>query len=374
MAQLFGIVASIILARALGPAGRGTITTLTVWGQLIGWFFCLSLDKAFMVLERQPGMTTSGTFGLALKIGHGATAPAAIAALILGRILLDEWTFAASLAVMAVASLYYELISAWFLVTNLKCFALFRLAQPVLYLATACASAAIVQDLETRNFGALWVPHAHSSCRSSWQVGFSRQTPARDRRPASTSLRLSSQAGAMLQYLNNRLDLLYLATFGTRANLGVYAVGASIGQATLFLGSAGIIRGVLGRHAKFDWSGVALIALAAGVLWGVCPVAVPLAFGDGFKDAIDVARFLLIGAVINFALQNLTGRLLGNGRPVAVAMANGAGVPVFGLGVWLSATLRGVALASVLSYAVSLIIALCFTVRGPRPRHSDAVR
>ena len=219
-------------------------------------------------------MTTFGTFGLALKIGHGATAPAAIAALILGRILLDEWTFAASLAVMAVASLYYELISAWFLVTNLK----YRAISP--RAASPLSRYCVRQRSHRTRLG-----DANTSVRYGFRMrihhaGLRGKSVSHAKRRRETGVRpllrfaFASQAGAMSQYLNNRLDILYLATFGTRANLGVYAVGASIGQATLFLGSAGIIRGVLGRHAKFDWSGVALIALAAGVLWGVCPVAV----------------------------------------------------------------------------------------------------
>src|ERR1700693_2853514 len=32
-----GVVASIVVARSIGPAGRGTIVTLTVWGQVLGW-------------------------------------------------------------------------------------------------------------------------------------------------------------------------------------------------------------------------------------------------------------------------------------------------------------------------------------------------
>src|SRR5438874_1772220 len=45
-----GVLASVVVARSVGPAGRGSIVTLTVWGQMLGWLATLSLDKALVVL------------------------------------------------------------------------------------------------------------------------------------------------------------------------------------------------------------------------------------------------------------------------------------------------------------------------------------
>ena len=48
--QAAGVIASIVVARSVGPAGRGTLLTITVWGQILGWLAAFSLDKAVVVL------------------------------------------------------------------------------------------------------------------------------------------------------------------------------------------------------------------------------------------------------------------------------------------------------------------------------------
>src|SRR5438477_11424 len=81
-----GILASIVMARSIGPAGRGTVVTLTVWGQVLGWLATLSLDKALVVLTAGTRPVVSPDEGLqaARRIIIGTSCLAIAGSLLLG--------------------------------------------------------------------------------------------------------------------------------------------------------------------------------------------------------------------------------------------------------------------------------------------------
>ncbi len=379
--QVLLLVSSVVLARSVGAVGRGEITKVTVYGQLIGWGMCFSLDKAFLVLGRESGTDAGDTFRTTMAVAHLMAAPAAIGGLLVGHLLLDNWTFSVAMAIIAVSSLYFELYAAWLLLTARLRFLAFRIAQPLLYFAAAIGCSAAFGSVQSRTEGFVLAAAAASAlpvllARQIVDVptavwGASRSMFRRFARFAAVA-----QAANSLQYLNSRLDILYLAATAASAVVGVYAVGASIGQAMMFLASAGILRGVTGRQKRFDWAGVGGMVLVAALISVVAPAVVPRVFGDEFEGAIVVAQLLSFGAVLNFALQSLAGRLLGEGRPLAVAAVQGIGVPAFAVGIAISDSIEGVALSSVLSYGVSLLAAIVVTRRpgnvplSPPPRLS----
>ena len=254
-------------------------------------------------------------------------------------------------------------------------FLVFRLSQPAIYLVGAAVVVGSLPNagLRTRTLGVA-VVLVSSIVLPPIGFWFARHVPMRPRVGAGlrrlTAFALMAQGANALQYINNRLDLLYLGAAGRTRDVGLYAAGAALGQAVLFIGTAATIRGFTGQRDRFDWGGLAVVSILAALTIVVAPVAIPIAFGHAFSPAIRVGQILGVGAIVNYALQSHCGRLLGASRPNAVTLAHGLGVPAFALGIWLKPTLDGVAVASVASYVVSLVAA-SIMVEGAAPAGSD---
>lgn len=363
-AQVAGVLAAIVIARSVGPAGRGTVVTLTVWGQILGWLAALSLDKALVVLTSGKDAVASPDEALrAVRLPVLATSCLAIiASVILGRHFFSSVWLIAALAALAVATAQAELIAGWLLATRRRqAYIAWRLAQPALYLAIMIAAALLLGTIAVRDRTvAMGVGAAASMVVPVMLVlGGSLRRPRATRRGVAALLRFgtAAQVGNILQYLNGRLDLLALTFLVSVAGLGYYSAGAALGQAAMLMASAGVLRGITGEAKRTDFVGIGIAAILAGVVILAAPALVPLLFGASFAPAVPIARILAIGGVANYALQGACGRLLGIRQPWKVAFSQGVGVIVFGAGIAAFHTLQGVAWSSVVSFAVSLVVA-----------------
>jgi O-antigen/teichoic acid export membrane protein len=168
---------------------------------------------------------------------------------------------------------------------------------------------------------------------------------------------LSAQAANAMQYLNSRLDIICLSVFSTPRDVGIYSIGLATGQATVLLGSAGIIRGITGSSSKLDKAGVLGTLILGLIICFLSPLVIPLVFGHAFDQSIRVAQIISIGGALNYALQSSSGRLLGGGRPWLMALSEGLGAATFGIGILISRKLEFVALSDVASYLVSFLVA-----------------
>jgi O-antigen/teichoic acid export membrane protein len=362
--QAAGVLSSIIIARSVGPTGRGIIVTLTVWGQILGWLAALSLDKAIIVLA------SGDTPLLAPDQALRAVRPpvlvlstvALLASVLLGRHFFVNVWLTIALAAFALATAQSELTSGWLLARGRRqAFIIWRLLQPSIYLGLLITLALVLRAVDTDErtvamgvaaAGSVLVPVAFAL------VVLPRH-PAMATQGLLPLLRFgaAAQVGTILQYLNGRLDLLALTLIVPPQALGYYAAGASLGQLPLLMASAGSIRGMTGETDATDTVGIGIAAILASIVIVSAPVVVPGVFGASFQPAIPIARILAIGTVINYALQGSCGRLLRRRRPWMVAFSQGVGVVVFGVGIAAFPTLLGVAWSSVGSFAVSLVIA-----------------
>ena len=151
--QVAGVLAAIVIARSVGPDGRGTVVTLTVWGQLLGWLAAFSLDKALVVLTSGKDAVASPDEALkAVRLPVlGTSCLAIIASVFLGRHFFSSVWLIAALAALAVATAQAELIAGWLLATGRRlAFISWRLVQPTLYLAIMIAAAFLLRQLAFR--------------------------------------------------------------------------------------------------------------------------------------------------------------------------------------------------------------------------------
>ena len=201
----------------------------------------------------------------------------------------------------------------------------------------------------------------------------------RRRGPAGEPLRLRPFAsyavrgwyGTLSSSITARLDQLLLITVVPAAALGNYAAAVTIAEAPGFVSAVVqrllLVRSAGGSEADLAGSlrGMRLavgfnLAVLAGVL-ALADVVVAVLFGPEFTEAATLLRILVVGTAVWGVSQAATGLLLGAGRPGASSTADVVAGVVTVLGVYpavLVAGTRGAAVLAVLAYVLSGLVKL----------------
>lgn len=349
---------SVLVARLAGPAGRGTITTLVTWMQLLGWAGSMSLDKAVVVF------TSDGRIAprVALASARGAVLlthlPIGVAAIAIGgRLFTVSWYPFLLLAGAWITS-HSELVAGWVLASGREArFALLRLSQPIIYLAL-CLGIGAASALLGHNDVTVWlavatvVSLAFPLVMGPWRPFV--------RKPASrlALLRVGGAAhvATIFQYLNSRIDILVLSATAAPRVVGVYALGMALGRAPVFVAAAAATRGLTGRGSLVDTRALVAITSLGIIVAGMAPVAIPLVVGPAFRRSVLVAQILALGSPADYLQQSWSGRLLHFRQTSALIRAQVAGTLVFVAGIMVSRLDWWVASVSVVSYALSAVI------------------
>jgi O-antigen/teichoic acid export membrane protein len=181
---------------------------------------------------------------------------------------------------------------------------------------------------------------------------------------------LSAWAAVLPRELSRRVDLLALAAAVPPTTLGLYAVGLTISSlvghavgpaanvvAPLVAAASGDEhRRIFGRFGRFSviaglGSGVAIAAAA--------PLGVLVLFGRSFAPAIGPTLILILAGTLESVGRVLGDALMALGRPSRVLRAELAGLAVMGAGLWVSLPaypLVGTALTCLASRAVILAV------------------
>jgi O-antigen/teichoic acid export membrane protein len=366
-ALALGMVTSLVIARSVGPAGRGSIITLVVWAQILGWTASFSFDNAIVVLSRTDATgTLDPDVALAWSRKRVAilSGPVFAVSFLLGLHFFHDLIWALMLSFGALVTAQGQLSAGWLLAKGRRVsFVLYRLGQPLCYFigCTSIAEALRSSDHRIRLlalaigvFVSLILPVIAVTLLTPLHV----RVGGIGRRMASFAA--SAQVANVLQYLNSRLDILALSLLTSPRQVGLYSVGLATGQATVLLGNASSIRGITGADTKLDVKGIIGTASIGAIVAAVSPFAIPFLFGHVFEPSVRVAQIIAIGGTANYALQSSSGRLLGAGRPWLMALGEGCGTIAFAAGIAVSRSLDFVAAASVASYVISFGIAqLC---------------
>ncbi len=191
---------------------------------------------------------------------------------------------------------------------------------------------------------------------------------------ASTAIRFAAPSwlANLLQFLNYRLDLFLVGYFRDLRAVGLYALAATLAQ-LIWLVSNSVASVVFPRIAVADEPplvaarrtaslarGVLFVGLALGACLAVAaPIAIPTLYGAEFRDALP-ALFLLIPGVVVFGPANVFGaHLAGVGKPrlnlwvsaislVVTVLLDLLLIPRYGF--------VGAAIASTASYAVATMV------------------
>jgi phosphatidyl-myo-inositol dimannoside synthase len=376
--QLCGLVTSVIISRRFGPTGRGTLTEVTIWVQVLGFGATMSLDKALVVTSRSATSAAARRkiYSYVLRRSlAGAVIVAAGGIFLVGPLLWTKPVLWFALGAGCVASTSNELTFGFLLLDYHEArYILCRLFQPILMMAGTAllafcplhlapssdiALVALLLPLSLVAVPLAMICRNRKSIARAWHTSFN---PADVRRVRAFAVK--AQVANGFQYVNQRLDLLVLPGLVSSRDVGIYAAATAAPQVLIFLGSAGLIRGLSDKTRTADSAALAGAAGFAIAMFLASSQLLTVVYGHAFARGAPEMRVLLIGAVGGFLLQGNVGRLLSANRPGWVATSQAIGATTFVIGICAFPSLAGAAAASCVSSWVSVAVSAA-ALRAP---------
>lgn len=371
-----GLLTGVLVARTLGPDGRGALTAVLTTAQLLGWLFGMGCGKAVTyALSRDPraGGRLLTTWTLMLL-------PVAAAAVLAGHLLLPTLLAAQPPETLELARLYLPMI------------ALALLSELMLGL--------VLGDQDFRSFNALnFLQPAGVAVSYAvlWAVGLFTVETAVIAQAAMSTLVLVAALLILLRrhgigrpdlalgrttawyamrthgdvvggVITQRLDLLIIPAFLPAAQVGLYALATSLSWLIVNLSSAlatvvmpaATRRGRSGRDLVLNslQATFAVGGVLGGGLFLFADIAIGLVYGPSFADSALPLRLLLPGAVLYAAASILLNGLYAENRPFTATLANLLGMAVTLGGLLLFLRSGGILAASMVStVAYALVFA-----------------
>ncbi len=185
-------------------------------------------------------------------------------------------------------------------------------------------------------------------------------------------------AANLAQFLNYKLDVFVVGFFAGAASVGRYTLAVSLGQ-LLWLMSNSVASVLLPKVAASTDDGgsirhtamVTRLSLWATALCGLALAvlatqAIPLLYGEAFRPSIMALIWLLPGIVVFSVANVLAAYIAGIGKPRLNLIVSGVSLIVtIGLDLALIPKLNivGAAIASTVSYSLSAVLLIVFFIR-----------
>lgn len=376
---LANLVSGVVIARALGPDGRGVTVALVTVTQLAGLLFALGVAQSlsyFIARRPEDGPSLLTTWVLMLV---PLTAVAiAISQLLLPvifatdgeqAIAIGRW-FMFTIVLVIGLELNYGLLlgSHDFFVYNAL-----RLAQPVL-IAAACA---LLWALDALTVESAMI--AATACSGVvLAVGLARAVALIGVGPVAPALGLAglwygarAEGQTVAAHVTARLDVAMLPAFVTAGSVGLYSVATNVSLIVYQLANtfAGLVLPAAARDPERGASKVVGSLWAALAVAGIVAIALALlgrslltlVYGERFGDAAEPLLLLLPGAVLFAGSSILAAGVYALGRPFTATVPQllGMAVTVVGLLLFLdSGGITAAALVSSASYATVFAVTL----------------
>lgn len=396
---VLGTASAVITARALGPYGKGTLSSLLFVTVLLSLICSLGLGDAATVL--------AGAGRVDLRTTLARAVPAIVPATVLGIGALVVTAAIASWEGIAVAvgwAAVLLVLSIFVYVASSLVDAMERLTFTALVSTVGAATALVLTfvlvgpldlgitgGVAAATGGALVMSVAYVT--TLHRSGFAMR-PVLDRSYLRPALRLGAvlQATALLGSAGDRADLLLVYALGGASEAGIYAVALSIGQLALYTSSA-ISNAVFPRIASVDPAEVprliaigvriSTITAAASALLvaAAAPVVLDVLFGSDYGDAVLPAVLIAFAAIAGGPQLTLARAAAARERGALYLSSYGTSVvAMLALDVALvpdhGAT--GAAIATLAAAAAGLLVAVIGAARADlisvaaiRPRASD---
>ena len=398
------LVNVLIVARALGPSGRGEVAFLLTVAVVTSAVASLGVEQANANVagvepRARPALATNSLL-LAVVLGGAAVAAVGTLIALLPAVGAESdptarWVALGAIPVVVAGTCLGFLAQADY------GYAAFNWAWlvPALIQVTVNGTLAAVDSLTVTSAVVAWsVGQALGSVLLVWYVaarlaGFGRPDAALALR--SLGFGIKSHGGRVMAFANYRLDQWLVGALGGTRELGLYSVAVAWAEALFFLPTAlslvqrpDLVRSSR-RDAAVSAAAVARIALAvtvvaAAALVVMAPVLCVVVFGDEFRGSVDDLRVLAFGALGIVLLKLLGNALVAQGRPLLSTAAIGvafASIVVLDILLIPAHGGLGAAIASTVAYSAGGVAAALLFARalGGRlvdlvPRFSDGMQ
>lgn len=387
--QVVGIGAAaagaILLARVLGPEGKGLVSFALFVGTLGGFLLTLGLDQAatYFAAARAFPVGRIASSSLAAAAGLGLIGAAALGA---ARAVAGPWAVlpdahlaaaAAALAAFPVAAAGRGVLFGTGRIPAANWNGILPALLVVPLLAIAATGGALTPGSA---LGLYAVVHLAAAAAAAALAGPAGPPSARYLRAAAPYGLAAYAAGAAAQ-AHYRLDVLLLGGLAGAADVGLYASAVALVEILWVLAHAAswiLLPRVAADRAEASGLApaaarvvLAATALGALLLGAAAPAALGLLFGEAFVPAAFALRLLLPGIVAGAHGKIVAATLagLGDPRPIARAAAtalaanvvlNLLAIPRFGI--------EGAAAASSATYLLqAFLLAAALRRRAPQP-------
>lgn len=375
--QGLNVATGVLLARSLGPAGKGILTAALLWPGILASIGGLGLSQAVAYTVAHQRGRTKDVCGTALALSAVLAMVVMLGGLFLIPAVLDHYgreAVRAGVLNLAWIPLTLLTLSGMGVLQGRMAFTAFNVARVsviaatvggviILALAHSISPSHVILVVVTANALTLGIT-VLALVRHHW-FGLSVHL---DIARSLVGFGLRTHAGNISSLANERGDQALIVVFLAPIQLGLYSVAVTFTSAVVLVGASLAIvalpaiagmpdgRSVADRMGALVRSTVLLSVLVSAVTAITLPVLVPLFFGTAFEPAVGPARVLLVAAVALSANRVLGASLMAINRP----FQSGAGeiIATF-ITVGLVATLvprigiLGAATASLVAYAVS---------------------
>jgi O-antigen/teichoic acid export membrane protein len=382
-----GMVSGVMVARMLGPRGRGELAAIQAWPSIIATFAMLGMPEAVVYYTARDRLAAGHYLGMAVVVALTSAIPF----MVVGYLLMPLLLHAQTAATVRAGQWYLVIVPIFALVGMLQhplrglgdftAWNLMRLMPNTLWIAVlfvawliSCTTPAFVAAINLAGLASLILP---------FSVIVAHRVPG-SVRPNTEKLWAMLHYGfpcamtSMPQMLNLRLDQMLMAALLPPRDLGLYVVAVAwSGAATHLLSAVGVVTTPAVASAPSDADRARRVAVAArtttalalllcSTLASLTPFAIVLLFGERFRPSVPAALVLICAAGVlglNLVLQE---GLRGMGRPYAVLEAELCGLVMTALS--LTTMLRpmgimGAALASLVGYSTITAVLLRNAVR-----------
>jgi len=372
------LITGIIVARALGPDGRGELAATLLITQITAWVFGMGVSEAVAYHQaRKPEDAPRLMTTWLLMTGPFMLVGFLVAQLLLPVIFAAQTEEAIDLA--RIYLLVIPLISLQqifggvllgdhdFHFYNLTRF-LYPAAAALIYAAYLLFDAFSVETALVANAVALAIAVLIAARRAIVRHGLGRFDKPLMR--STLTYGIKAHGGSTAALVNARLDLLIMPAFLAAADVGLYSVATNV--ATIIPTLTGTIalmalpvaarRGGSPRTVLITLQTTVGLALAMAIPLAIlAPWLLELVYGEEFGAAADALRMLLPGTVFAAASSTLYAGLLAADKPLLVSVGAGTAAVFTVVGLIAFLPIGGiVAAASVTSFAfgVGLVILL----------------
>ncbi len=383
VALVSSVVVSALIARSLGPAGKGALSVVqqTVAIALVFGNLGISTSNLYYLSRKEitPGVATGNTLALASVMTAITAVP--IIFLLFGPLAVVP-DMPLRIALLAVATFAVGLILAWFgsVVVGLRGLGPQAATGIVSTAVTLMLSLILAWAGRLSVAGVLIATIAGSlaglASMTYWgrgRIGRIRVDLRAMRRGAGHSIR--AHLSGLADFTHMRQDILLLGWLSGSAAVGFYSVGVSFAELAWYIPNA-VGQAIQAQAARvshesaLDFSArslrlsILITVVVAAALVVVVPVALPLIFGSTFAPSVRIFYLLLPGTMLYGLTSLILYYQVARGIvywkvSVAVAVLNALGnfvlVPRVGA--------AGAAVASSVSYATYFVAILYTMVR-----------